>query len=251
MNPNSFDQEIKDANANPETLNQGTVTENTVPNPIDEVTQTIDYQKKFSESAKEAQRLYQENKALQDALKLKDTPQPVVTPPVETTAENLYPGYEYLSEEERERLVAYTNNIARKAQESILKDPAIAYARANYAESKWEQAFNAVSEQHPELRSSKDEFKAKYFKANNVPENIESLLGDVAKIYLFDKAKEIGAEEERKKASRIETERNTGGDRTPTSTRSLEDWNRMAQENPAKFAQMSKEYHADLASGKI
>jgi hypothetical protein len=188
---------------------------------------------------------------LLEALKLKDTPQPVVTPPVETPTEILYPGYEYLNEDERKNLVAYTDTITKKAQEAIYKDPAIAFARNSYNENKWEQAFNAVSTQHPELKNSKDEFKSKYFKANNVPDNIENLLGDIAKIYLFDKAKNIGAEEERAKINRIETERNTGGDRTPTTSRSLEDWNRMAQENPAKFASMSKEYNADISTGKI
>jgi hypothetical protein len=68
---------------------------------------------------------------------------------------------------------------------------------------------------------------------------------------LFDKAKEIGAKEQTEKQNRVDIERTTAGSKDSTVRRSLEDWNRMAQENPAKFAQMSKEYHADLASGKI
>ncbi|KKQ94895.1 MAG: hypothetical protein UT21_C0011G0003 [Candidatus Woesebacteria bacterium GW2011_GWA1_39_11b] len=70
-------------------------------------------------------------------------------------------------------------------------------------------------------------------------------------MHLFDQAKSIGAKEESEKLSRMETERATGGDREPVSSRTLEDWARMGQENPAKFAKLSREYQKDLDSGKI
>lgn len=147
--------------------------------------------------------------------------------------------------------MAYTESITNKTLEKVYSDPSITYARNAYNESQWDKAFESVATQYPELKTSKDEFKSKYFTPTNVPKNIENILTDVAKIHLFDKAKDMGAQEERKKADRIDMERSTGGEKTPQTSRSLSDWNRMAQENPAKFASMSKQYNDDLASGKI
>ena len=120
-----------------------------------------------------------------------------------------------------------------------------------YNEGKFNDALSNVIEKYPQLKESKEEFKAKYFKGDNVPDNIESLLEDLSKIYLFDKAKEIGASEEKERSNRLDTERAKGGDRTPQTARKLEDWQRMAQENPAKFAKLSKEYKKDVESGKL
>lgn len=244
-NPNSFDQEIKDATANPETPTQRTETETTV-NPNHEATHDIDYRTKFSESAKEAIRLKKENDELLARLAESGTPQHVETP-----TDNLYPGYEQLDEEAQRNLQSFRSTIREDVKREFYKDPAIAYAKQTYNEKKWNEAFDKAVAQNPELSSIKDEFKSKYFQPNNVPENIEKILNDVAKIELWDKAKEIGAVEERKRSERIDSERATGGDKTPQATRSLEDWNRMAQENPAKFALLSKEYHNDLQSGKF
>jgi hypothetical protein len=165
--------------------------------------------------------------------------------------ENLYPGFEQLDKEAQDNLINYTNIVTKRAKDEILKDPAIAFARNNYSETKWNNAFESVATKFPELKTDKENFKAKYFKAGNVPNNIENILEDIAKIHLFDKAKEIGAKEEKAKTDRIDTERSTGGDRTPKSVRSLEDWQRMANENPQKFASLSKEYNSDIESGKI
>ncbi len=77
------------------------------------------------------------------------------------------------------------------------------------------------------------------------------MLKDLAKVHLFDKAKEIGAKDAIEKASHYEIERANGGDKTPTAARSLADWSRMAQDNPAEFAKHSKEYKADLESGRL
>ena len=68
-----------------------------------------------------------------------------------------------------------------------------------YNEQVFDSALNKTIEKYPELSSDKENFKNKYYNVNNVPANIETILGDVAKIYLFDKAKEIGAREESEK----------------------------------------------------
>jgi hypothetical protein len=73
----------------------------------------------------------------------------------------------------------------------------------------------------------------------------------MAKVFLFDKAKDIGAEEAKAAQDRVELENTTGGDRTPTARRSLSDWETLARTNPAKFASLKKEYEEDIASGQL
>lgn len=244
QDPNSFDNEIMDAQANPEAQTQGTETETTVENPTEEAEPQIDYRNKFAESSKEALRLYEENKRLQEELEAKGTEE---TPP----ANDLYPGFEELDPEAQANLIAYTDMVTRRAMENVYKDPAIAFAKRTYNETKFDKALAEVVSKYPNLVNSKDEFKNKYFNPNNTPDNIDVILEDMAKIHLFDKAKDIGVQEEQQKANRIDLERSTGGEKAPTSSRSLEDWHRMMQENPAKFAKLSKEYNADMASGKL
>lgn len=245
MNPNSFDQEIKDAQANPNTQGQGT--EPVIPDekPTQEGEPVVDYQKKFAESSTEAIRLYKENEALRKALEAKA---PVEVP---QSMDSMYPGFEQLDPDAQKNLIAYTNVVTKRATEEIYKNPAIAHSVKIYNENKFNTALESIASKYPELAKSKEDFKSKYFNANNVPDNIESILGDLAKAYLFDKAVEIGAEKERIKASRVDLARTTGGDKTPQTSRSLEDWARMAGEDPQKFAQLSKEYNADLESGKL
>ncbi len=254
QDPNTFDQEIKDAQdgANPEdTHDQGTDTAN---DDSPKGGEEIDYRTKFSESSKEAQRLFRENQEkdrLIAELQAKNDPLIETRTNPEEDSDVLFPGFEELDEDARNNLVAYTENVTRRAKEEIYKDPAISFARQAYNEKRFNDAFETVVAQYPELSASKEEFKSKYFNPSNVPENIESILGDVAKIYLFDKAKDIGASEERTKADRIELERGTGGPKEPQASRTLEDWNRLAQENPAKFAKLSKEFQADMEAGRL
>jgi hypothetical protein len=246
MNPNSFDQEIKDAQANPNTQGQGTEPVTPEDKPAQEGEPSVDYQKKFAESSKEALRLYEENKKLQEELAAKAN-EPVMAPPMES----VYPGFEQLDPEAQKNLIAYTNVVTKRATEEIYKNPAIAHSVKVYNENKFDNALGSIVAKFPELEKSKSDFKSKYFNANNIPDNIENILSDLAKAYLYDKAVEIGAEKERAKAGRVELERGTGGDKTPQVNRSLEDWMRMSQENPMKFAQLSKEYQADMDSGKL
>ena len=250
-NANSVDntvENVQDTNSQEDA--QGTQeNDNSSNDTFGNVAQTVDYQKKFSESAKEAQRLFEENKALKAQFELKDNA--VSHTNEEQTIDNLYPGFEDLDEDARNNLIAYTNTVTNKAKLELYKDPAIAFAKKQYNEQVFNSALAKTIEKYPELANSKDEFKSKYYDVNNVPENIDSILADVAKIHLFDKAKDIGAKETEEKINRTGVERNTAGMKETTAKRSLEDWVRMAQENPAKFATLSKEYNSDLDSGKI
>lgn len=243
---NSIDNTNENAIANSQEINQGTQeTENSTNSALENVAQVVDYQKKFSESSKEAQRLYEENKALKEALELKDKSQEFETP-----TDNLYPGFNDLDEEAKKNLLAYTQAVTNKAAETLKKDPAFAFAQRQFNETVWDNAAREVYEKYPDL--DKNEFKAKYFNVNNVPKNIKDLLENAAKVHLFDKAKEIGIKEAEKLNSRIETERQTAGPRdTARTTRSLEDWQKMAEENPAKFSQLRNEFQEDMSSGKI
>lgn len=244
---NSIDMTTENANANSQESTQGTQEMDNSTNQSQEVAPAIDYQKKFSESSSEALRLYEENKKLREALELKDNQ---VQETVQNT-DNLYPGFEELDEDSKKNIIAYTQAVSRKAAEEIKRDPAIAFAVKQYNEQKFNSALDKTIQLYPELVSSKDEFKNKYYNVSNVPDNIEQILADVAKIHLFDKAKEVGARETEEKTKRFELERATGGSHEPTAKRSLEDWNRMAQENPAKFAELAGEFKKDLDSGKI
>jgi len=250
QDPNTFEDVNKDANANPDVTPQSTETETTA-NPMLDAEPAIDYERKFAESSKEALRLLEETRAKEaeiERLRQELEAKGEVTP----TDDEVYPGFEELDHEAQANLTAYTNMIKKQTKDELYKDPAISFAVRTYNESKFDKAMAEVLTKYPNLAETKDKFKAKYFNPTNTPDNIEAILDDVAKIHLFDEAKKIGAEEEKQKANRIDLERTTGGDRNPTTvTRSLEDWNRMAQDNPAEFAKHSKEYHADLASGKI
>lgn len=249
-NANSNELPIENANANSQEVNQGTQEmDNSINQTIENVASTVDYQKKFSESAKEAQRLYEENKKLREQFELKDKVEQQYVAPQNT--DSYYPGFEDLDEDAKNNLIAYTNTVTKKALEEINKNPAIAFATKQYNEQYFDSALNETIVEFPELANSKDEFKSKYFNVNNVPTNIKSILKDVAKIHLFDKAKEIGAKEQSELQNRIEIERTTAGSKDPTVRRSLEDWQRMAQENPSQFRSLSKEFNDDMQSGKI
>lgn len=230
-NPNSFDEEVEDATiANPDTESQGTETEEMVP------------KSKFTASAQEAIRLKHELDRVQAELKAKNEAQTFNYP---TESEELYPNFNELDEDAKANLLAYTETVEKRVTANLLKDPSLAFARSNYNEKKWDDAFATIAETYPDIKANAAEFKTNYFNPNNVPDNIAEILQDVAKIYLFDKAKEIGADEERSKANRIEIDVATGGEKTPAVRRSLEDWHHMSQTDPAKFARLSAEYEAD------
>lgn len=230
-NPNSFDEEVQDATiANPDTTNQGTEAE------------AVDYKSKFTHSSQEAIRLNADNKRKDEIIAELQAKSESIN---NSYSEELYPSFNDLDEDAKANLLAYTETVKKSVTQEIYKDPAFAFARSNYNEKKWDDAFSAIKETYPDIKANSEEFKTNYFNANNVPDNISEILSDVAKIYLFDKAKEIGASEERSKADRLEIDVATGGEKTASVRRSLEDWLHLSQTNPTKFSQLSKEYDAD------
>lgn len=244
--PNSFDKEIEDAQkgANPANPTpEGTEQKETVKTEPE----TVDYREKFVQSAKGAQQLLKEKQELEAEIARLKT----VTPPRPDVTDDLMPGFENLEPEQQDGLIAYTNAVVKRTREEIYKDPAIAFSKQNYNESKFNSALDLVIAEFPALAASKAEFKAQYFNPNNVPDNIQEILESMAKVYLFDKAHDIGAEEAKAAADRVELENTTGGDRTPQARRTLAEWEYMSRTNPAKFASLKKEYEADLESGQL
>jgi hypothetical protein len=214
----------------------------------------VDYREKFINSAKGAQALLDEKKKLEARiaeLESNPTAGTTVLPSHPVDTDILYPGFENLDPEAQENLLKYTKAVTDKAEQQILSRPSIAFAEKTYNESKWDTALAETVAQFPELAAAKEDFKSKYFNPKNVPDNIGEILTTMAKSYLFDKARDIGAKEGLETANRVQLEDPTGGDKTPTVHRSLADWQRIAQENPAKFAAMKTQYDADIASGKL
>lgn len=253
-NPAPADEVVEEVVTSNEPAAEGDGTEQTATVQTEHVNHDdVDYRKKFIDSQRGAHELLARNKELEAALAAKESAtgntQDINTHSPDTT--NLYPGFEELDPEAQKNLIAYTDAVTKRAVEEVSKNPAISYAEKSYNENKWESAFDEVQAQFPELSETKDDFKAKYFSSNNVPDNISEILTECAKSYLFDKAREIGAQEGVEVAQRVQLEEPTGGDKTPTAHRSLADWQRMAQQNPAEFAKHKEQYEADLASGKL
>jgi hypothetical protein len=239
-NPNSFDEEVQDAQANPDTTQEGTEQTVTVETPV---AQVIDYETKFRESAKEAQRLYSEKKKLEEQLANRQSETFNTTPDTE-----LFDGFGELDEDAQRNLLSFADTVRKKALDEVYKDPAIAFARTSYNEKRWDAAFAEAVQVIPELADKAQDFRTKYYNPTNVPDNMADIIKDLAKIYLFDSAKEVGAKEEAEKSKRINLEDVTGGDKNPPSaSRSMAEWQRLAQENPQKFASLSKEFNEDLA----
>lgn len=232
------------------------------PNPTPEITEEkpteaetepeVDYKVKFSESSKEALRLLEEKKAKDAEIERLRQELEAKQNIGANDSEALYPGFDMLSDDERKNLIAYTDSIKKQTLNEVYKDPALAFAKQSYNENKWERAFEQIASELPEIRDSKDEFKSKYFKKDvSVPDNITDILKDLSKAHLFDKARDLGMKDALAQTKRIDIERQSGGEKTPKATRSLEDWYKMAQNNPGEFAKQSKQFNEDMASGKL
>lgn len=252
MNANPVEQTFENAQvANSQTNADGTQQMETA-NPIAEAEPAIDYKHKFSESSKEALRLHEENKEKERLLReAQEELERVRGGQGNTASEIVYPGFEELDPEAQQNLLKFTNTVKQQVRDEIYKDPSIAFARQSFNEKKWNDAFQTVAQKYPELNESKEEFKSKYFQPQNVPDNVADILADLAKVHLFDKARSLGAQEEKERSERIDIERVKGGTQAQPSGRTTDDWRRMAQENPAKFASLSKEFQADLESGRL
>lgn len=214
-----------------------------IPNPDykPENDQEIDYKEKFSQSSREAQRLLEEARKEKEARERLE--QRLAELENQKDDNILYPGFENLQDEEKENLLNFAKVVEKKTLENLKNDPAIAFARQSYNENKWETAFSSVLSKFPELSNDADIFKAKYYNPSNVPENVESILIDLAKSYLFDKSRQAGNED---KSKRIDTENSSGGDKTPKKTSKTDtEWDILARTNPKEFERLRPQFLED------
>lgn len=212
----------------------------------------IDYKNKFTESSKEALRLLEENKEKDAEIeRLRRLSELKTTNDTQSDLNNdEFPEFfDHMSEVDKKNLIDFTTSIENRALKKISQNPAIAHSQVMYNTNRWDSAFEKAVEAFPELANEKADFKSKYFRADNVPENMDDLMPDLAKVYLFDKARDIGAKDVLEKENRIDTERQNGGGNTQPSGKSLEDWQRLAQSNPAEYARRAAEYHKEMETG--
>lgn len=167
---------------------------------------------------------------------------------------NAIPNFENFDEDTKNSLVGIFNMLDKRAQDRISKDPGVQHGRKIAAEKAWDDAFSSVSSNPlfgAELTSRKADFKAKYFNPGNVPANIEEILTDLAKGYLFDVSRDIGRKEGEENAGRFDLHRTHGGPKTDTSAMTIDDWEELRLKNPQEFARRGKEYNEALKSGKL
>jgi hypothetical protein len=236
MNEDNTIEILKDAtDANPDNIE----TESTENIDTSTANTDIDYKKKFSESSKEALRILKENIRLANELESlrNSTTTDSNGATYSDNTEQIIPGFDMMTEDEQKNLLAYTDSIKRSTLDAIYKDPAIADAKKKYNENVWESSFNEVSTKFPKLKELKEQFKTEYFRPNQNPSNLEELMTKGAKEFLYDHVEEIAVRKAQEKADRIDTERSNGGDKIPSPERSDEDWFRLSQDNPVKFAE--------------
>lgn len=165
--------------------------------------------------------------------------------------ESAIPNFELLDPDTQDHLRAIFGAMSAKLEKRLNSDPGVAFARQTFAEQQWERAFEAVAPKFgTDLTSRKADFKAKYYNGGSVPPNIESILAELAKGYLYDVAREHGAQEERDRAGRIDLERG-GGPKEPSSTMTVDDWERLRQTNPQAFAARAAEFRQAMNTGQL
>lgn len=198
--------------------------------------------------------------------KLKTTKSPESTPSkvvVQQAAENAetmddfakaIPNFEFLDEDQQKSLYGVFNHIKTQLVQQISQDPGVQHGRRVVAEKTWDDAFDAAAK-NPlfgnELAQKKADFKARYYNPQNVPGNIEEIITELAKGYLFETAREIGRKEIQEEEGRIEPLRQTGGPGNGGSKMTINDWHLLQQKNPQEFARRSKEYNAQLKAGEL
>lgn len=246
-NPNGFDDGTQN---NPESV------ENQKKTPaLDDMTKE-ELAEKFKASAKGAQDLLRANKE-RDARIAELQAQLDAANNTDNPSDTIYEGFEHLPEDERNNVVGLANAIKTQATSEMMQHPAFKEHEARANELKFDTAFNMVAAAYPDLLDHKEGFKAQYFQPNNVPDNIESLLTDLAKVYLFDNAKEIGKQEGIKNAHHVDdalrTDGGSGGENQTITHKSLQEWETLARTNPSEFSSpaMQKKYNEDMQSGKL
>lgn len=133
----------------------------------------------------------------------------------------------------------------------IANDPAFAGAVGGANRSRLDQAFNKLASEdgYEAVLTYKDEIISRYFTDDlAIPEDAYSVLKPIAGGVLFEHRADIDAER-KPKHDQVDMLGGQGGDKNPAPARSIEYWERLAQENPAEFAkaEVQKMFNEDMA----
>ncbi len=190
------------------------------------------YKKRYADSSREAQRLSRENEQLKIQMaELAQKPNIVIEAPSDKELSAMVPDWDILSPTEQ-RLMK--ENVFIKREIAEIK-------RSNTLTTKellWERDFGemATKPEFSALKAKKQEFSL--FCSKNPYTNIEVL----ARSFLFDESKNIGAREIQEKLSRKGLEKGSGGTRVLTSTGLTdEEIGKIMVEKPLLYQKMIKE----------
>lgn len=133
----------------------------------------------------------------------------------------------------------------------IAGDPAFQGTLKSSNISRLDQAFDKLSKEegYEPLMTYKQEIIERYFQDSlAIPEDVYSVLKPIAGSVLFEHRAEI-SEGEKPKHDRVEMLGGQGGDKKLSPARSIEYWERLAQENPQDFAkpEVQKLFNEDMA----
>ena len=98
----------------------------------------------------------------------------------------------------------------------------------------WQEQFSQIVKAFPQIVEREEDFKQ--FIGDELPSE------KLAKAFLYEEAKEIGAKEEKERTEKSGLEKGTGGEKTPLlPKRTLEDLARLRIEDPKKYFQLIRE----------
>ena len=146
------------------------------------------------------------------------------------------------------RIVEIAEN---RALSKIARDPAFGSAVTGANMARLHEAFNTLAKEegYEAVLTYKQEIIDRYFQDPlNIPQDVMSVLKPIAGGVLYEHRDEIDTGR-KPKHDRVEMLGGQGGDKKPAPARSLEYWERFAQENPAEFAkpEIQKMFNEDMA----
>ena len=196
----------------------------------------IDYKKRYADSTREYNKLVKELIPEIKELRVQVTrlshgrQTPVIEPPSTEELSKSVPDWDLLSPTEQMLL---KEQIFLKRKLATLES----IQNLTSGQLQWEEDFGELTRK-PEFKgllAKKNEFK--YFCDKNPGASIEIL----AQSFLFDEAKDLGAEEEKEKLERKGLEKGSGGVRTPKAPGlSWEELEKIQKENPLEYQRLIK-----------
>jgi len=212
-------------------VTEGDITPENIPGGEELPPQGEDYKKKFGESTRENQRILSENARLTNEkteLEAKLGKTLSNETPSESDLQNLYPDWDLMSPTERTLL---------KRQVSLERS----VGKLNIAlgettkEVHFDREFDKIAGQYNSLEGKKQEFK--FYASQNPGANLEVL----AKSFLFEEAKTIGALEEKAKV-RKGLESGSGGQKTaPKQGLTDEEQAEIRKTDPKRYVKLIQE----------